>query len=408
MLTDRKGVLMPIRFGALAPRRRCAGLVVLAVTAYLGAIPAGAQQRPTAAVLIDKLCTGTLRPNEEDRLLGTISITVRATLKYNGGVFSPDLIDDAVQDAVRSTIAACPKIRAAGDPQRLGMAVEIARDATLKRMHDPKGDYSEKETAASTAADLSEELSVDEIDAWLDGLPTRQRSLALFLYSPHPNRKEVADAVGLPPAALTSEFGSVKGGLLRFFRSETDVAPPPPSPAGPAMQYSVAGATLGGLLKPPGAPPAATGSPPAKPPPTKPPPTGATPSNVRITGISQDIYAGWSLLATITGLPADRSLDVDAPILLEPDTPGRRRMIVVGVEEISDRHDQTRRFLLKAYAIDGDKEGSGLGDTFHLAATGIDNAQALATLNNRSLASIEVARCLWHDYGTGVDPGLCR
>ncbi len=397
---------MPSRFGALAARRWRACRVALAVTACLGAIPAAAQQRPTAAVLIDKLCTGTLRPNEEDRLLGTISITVRATLKYNGGVFSPDLIDDAVQDAVRSTIAACPKIRAASDPQRLGMAVEIARDATLKRMHDPKGDYSEKEIAASTAADLSEELSVDEIDAWLDGLPTRQRSLALFLYSPHPDRKEVADAVGLPPAALTSEFGSVKGGLLRFFRSETDVAPPPPSPAGPAMQYSVAGATLGGLLKPPSAP--APGSLPAGSSPVGSPPAGAARSNVRITGISQDIYAGWSLLATVTGLPADRSLDVEAPILLEPNTPGRRRMIVVGVEEISDRHDQTRRFLLKAYAIDGDKEGSGIGDTFHLAATGIDNAQALATLGNRSLASIEIARCLWHDYGTGVDPGLCR
>ena len=37
-----------------------------------------------------------LRPNEEDRLFGLISVTVRATIKYEGGV-SPDLIDDAVQ-----------------------------------------------------------------------------------------------------------------------------------------------------------------------------------------------------------------------------------------------------------------------------------------------------------------------
>src|SRR5947207_967916 len=52
------------------------------------------ETRPPAAVLLDRLCAETLRPNEEDRLFGLISITVRATIKYRGGVFDPDLIDD--------------------------------------------------------------------------------------------------------------------------------------------------------------------------------------------------------------------------------------------------------------------------------------------------------------------------
>ncbi|HEX3860273.1 MAG TPA: hypothetical protein VHY35_01110 [Stellaceae bacterium] len=367
--------------------------------------PAIAQQRPAAALLLDRLCADELRPNEEDRLFGTISITVRATIKYQAGVFSPDLIDDSVQDAVSAMMQACPKIRAINDAQRLGMAVELIRDATLKRMRDPKAHYSEKETEQATAADLSQELSAPEIDAWLDGLPPRQRSLALFLYASDVSRQEVAEAVGVPQAALVPEFSSVKGDLLKFFRSETNVAPPPPSPSGPPMEYRVAGATLTGLLAPKpaaGAPvPAGAGA----------ATSGLDPAGtptVRITGISSDVYAGWSLLATVRGLPADRSLDLDSPILVEPNAAGHRRMIVVGADEISDPHDSTRRFLLRAFSIDGDKEGAGLHDTFHLAAADIDNPLAQETLHNKSLASIEVARCLWHDYGTGDDPGLCH
>ena len=34
------------------------------------------ETRPPAAVLLDRLCAETLRPNEEDRLFGVISITV--------------------------------------------------------------------------------------------------------------------------------------------------------------------------------------------------------------------------------------------------------------------------------------------------------------------------------------------
>src|SRR5205823_15126420 len=120
-----------------------------------------------------------------------------------------------------------------------------------------------------------------------------------------------------------------------------------------------------------------------------------------------DVYAGWSLLATVTRLPPERSLELADPILLEPDKPGRRRMIAIGAEEISDPKDNPRRFLLKAFAIDADKEGASLGDGFHLGAS-LDNAAALETLRNPSLAAIEIARCLWHDYGTGPDPGLCR
>ena len=114
------------------------------------------------------------------------------------------------------------------------------------------------------------------------------------------------------------------------------------------------------------------------------------------------------MLATIRGLPADRNLELGEPILVEPDRPGHRRMIVVGLEEISDPHEASRRFLLKAFAIDADKEGAGLRDGFHLGAATVDNPEAHQTLRNPNLAAIEIARCLWHDYGTAADPGFCR
>ena len=69
---------------------------------------------------------------------------------------------------------------------------------------------------------------------------------------------------------------------------------------------------------------------------------------------------------------------------------------------------RSRRYLVKAYAIDGDKDGAGLHDGFHIAAGRIDNAAALRTLANHTLAAIETARCLGYDYGTAADPGFCR
>jgi len=155
------------------------------------------------------------------------------------------------------------------------------------------------------------------------------------------------------------------------------------------MQYREAGVRLTDLLRPNQRP--------------------VRPVTLRITGISGDVYAGWSLLATVSGLPAERTLDFGGPILLEPDGPGRKRMIVVGASEIgAPPHDGTRHFLLKAFAIDADRVGAGLHDAFHLAATTVDDPQVLRTLSNRSLSSIEIARCLAFEYHTGIDPGLCR
>ena len=380
-----------------APCKRLLRVVAGASLAagFLSAAPAGAQaptpERPPAAMLLERLCAQTLRPNEEDRLFGLISLTVRATIKYQGGVFSPDLIDDAVQDSLGVISGACPELAATDDFHRLGKAVELARDATLKRLRDAKAGYSIRQTETATAADLSEELSAPEIDAWLDALPARQRVLALLLYAAGQTPQEMAAAVGLPVPALAAASHRVKADLLKFFRAEADSAPPPPIPPGPAMAYREAGQTLAALLKPAAAPASAR-----------------PPATVRITGISGDIYAGWSLLATVTGFPADRSLEIDEPILVEPDRPGRRRMIVVAADEISDPHDASRRFLLKAFAIDADREGAGLHDGFHLGAATVDNPGARQTLRNPNLAAIEVARCLWHDYGTAGDPGFCR
>jgi len=77
---------------------------------------------------------------------------------------------------------------------------------------------------------------------------------------------------------------------------------------------------------------------------------------MRITGISPDIYSGWSLLATATGLPREQSLEIREPFLLEPDARGQKRMIVTGAAEITDPGDNPRRFLLKAFAIDAEEK----------------------------------------------------
>jgi DNA-directed RNA polymerase specialized sigma24 family protein len=193
------------RFFGYGMRLGCAlvaagGMVAGVAAGLLGAAPAAAQQRPDAAIVLERLCAETLRPNEEDRLFGLISLTVRATIKYHGGIFSPDLIDDAVQDSLYAITGACRQLAATDDPHRLGRAVELARDATLKRMQDAKAGYNVRQTEKATAADLSQELSAPEIDAWLDALPARQRVLALLLYAAGQTPQEMADAAGLPVA----------------------------------------------------------------------------------------------------------------------------------------------------------------------------------------------------------------
>ena len=187
---------------------------------------------------------------------------------------------------------------------------------------------------------MSEELSAPEIDAWLDGLPARQRVLALLLYAAGLTQQEMAEAVGLPVPALPSASHRVKTDLLKFFRAETDSAPPPPVAPGQAIRYREAGQGLAALLQPGAAPPA----------------TVRTPSTVRITGISNDVYAGWSLLATVRGLPAERTRVGNQ--LVESDRPGRRRMIVVAADDL-DPHDASRRSI-EAFAIDADKQRAGM------------------------------------------------
>ena len=383
---------MPSMPGAAADRARrifaCGARLFCALSIVVCVLVPGARAMPTEAMLLDRLCSQSLRANEEDRLYGLISITVRATIKYRGGVFSPDLIDDSVQDSLATILEACPTLAATDPTQRLGMAVGLISDATVKRMQNPRAGYSDRQTDRATAADLSQELSSLEIDAWLNALPARDRALAVFLYASNVTADEMAGAVGMPSTALATAFRGAKNSMLHFFRDEWGSVLPPPIPPGPAMEYQLAGASLADLLKAD---------------PTRP---AAAPA-MRITGISSDIYAGWSLLATVTGLPPERGLDFAGPILVEPNTPGRKRMIVVGVDEIGDPHDTPRRFLLKAFGIDADHDGAGLRDTFRLGPV-IDNPQARQTLANRGLTAIETARCLWFDYGTARDPGLCR
>jgi DNA-directed RNA polymerase specialized sigma24 family protein len=409
--------------------RRCCcsrtAFVAVLVIAAASFGSARAQVPSQTAVLLDKLCAQTLRTNEEDRLFGLISTAVRSTIKYRGGTFVPDLIDDAVQDSLDTMIESCPRISAADASQRLSIAVAIISDATTKLLgeaRNPDGNpYSARDMARVTAADLSEELSSQEIDTWLNSLPPRQRVVALFLYASDVTPREIAAAVGEPPGALVRESAASKADLLRFFRQEWEAIPLGGN-SGPAMQYREAGPTLTGLLKStpePVAQPIAARA--AAPPPEEmvdgePMPRGASiyttmpalTSSMRVTGISDDLYAGWSLLATITNLPRGQRVSIPEPFLLEPDGNGVKRVLVVDIAEIGDPYAVTRRFLLKAYAIDAQHDAAGLRDSFHLGTATIDNEEAKKTLANANLSSIEVARCLWFDYKTGEDPGLCR
>jgi DNA-directed RNA polymerase specialized sigma24 family protein len=392
----------------------------VASLAYIGA--AGAQQiGPQTVGLIDRLCAQTLRTNEEDRLYGMISLAVRATIRYRGGEFQPDVIDDAVQDSLDSMIEDCPELTEADPTKRLTMAVEIISDATTKVLQDVNtakatGDkdnpYLKKTQDKVTAADLSEELSSQEIDQWLNALPPRQRALSLFLYASDVSPQEIAAAVGESPSALGSQFNASKADLLHIFHEEWQE--PVSASNTPAIAFAFTGQGLAGLMKGGGAT-AAPASPtplastandvPPSLPPTAPPLDGAP--SLRVTGISDDLYAGWSLLATAYHLPRGQRISITEPFILQPDRSGMKRMLVTDIAEIGDPLSETRRFLLKAYAIDAEAEASGLRDSFHVGPP-LDNDEAKKTLSNHNLSSIEVARCLWHDFGTGQDPGLCR
>jgi len=357
-----------------------------AFAAMLLAVGCGAahgQTRPATAELLDHLCAKTLRANEEDRLYGTISVTVRATIKYEGGSYSPDLVDDAVQNAVEALTQNCPRFAATDDAHRLGIAIAVVRDETLKLLRVDPTFYPTGEMDKATAADLSQELSSREIDSWLDGLSPRQRALALFLYASGVTDDQVGAAVGAPPGQVSREIGDTKTSLLKFFREESDGGTGGPG-AGPSMEYREVGLPFLALLMP------------------------GRGESVVVTGISPDIYGGWSLLATVRGLWPGQSVDIREPFLLVPDAAGRKRMIVTDLQEIPQQRDGARRFLLKAFAIDGEGQAPGVGDALRLGAPNIANPEALRTLANNNLSYIEKTRCLWRDYGTGDDPGLCR
>jgi hypothetical protein len=65
-------------------------------------------------------------------------------------------------------------------------------------------------------------------------------------------------------------------------------------------------------------------------------------------------------------------------------------MVVTAVAEIGDPDAETRRFLLKACAIDADKNAAGLRDTFHIGPP-LDNADAKQVLADPKLTLIDGA-----------------
>jgi len=375
----------------------------------------------SAAVLIGRLCEDKLRHNEEDRLYGLISFTVRATLSYAKVKFTAGEIDDTVQDGLDALIKDCPHIEAIDRSHRLGLVIETIQGLALQRMEAhrhpgsraarlaPDDDSPPPQTpeerrlarraakplGTPNAADLSQELTSAEIDAWLDGLPPMQRALALFQYASDVTPQDEEAALGIAPIVLRKDATAAKTNLMSFFHEEEEGAPN--ATPSPPIQYREAGTQVAKLLE---VNATAAGAP------TPSDPHGPT---LQITGISGDLYAGWSLLAIATGLSPDKGLDIVAPVMLAVGEGDKeRRVLVVAADEITKPDAPIRRYLLKAYAIDGDGQGVGFHDTLHLVPGGINNAQAEKTLRAPGLANIEIARCLWHDYGTGPDPGLCR
>jgi DNA-directed RNA polymerase specialized sigma24 family protein len=401
-----------------ARRTAIVALIGAAIGLVAGLGDARAQIGPQAVVLIDRLCAQSLRTNEEDRLYGMISLAVRATIRYRGGEFRPDLIDDAVQDSLDGMIEDCPELTEADQSKRLTMAVEMISDATTKvldeaaaakRSGDKDNPYNKPLPDKLTAADLSQELSTPEIDQWLESQPPRQRALSLFLYASDVTPQDIAAAIGEPAGALTRQAAASKNDLMRLYRE--DWGDRPSGGRTPAMMYrETGGAGIAALMKASAGPapapaPAASTDDPAAPLPA-PRADGVLPA-LQVTGISNDLYAGWSLLATGRNLPRGQRLSISEPFVLQPDGQGIKRMVVTDIAEIGDPNAPVRHFLLKAYAIDAEADAAGLRDTFHVGPV-VDNEEAKKTLANNSLSSIEVARCLWHDYGTGQDPGLCR
>ncbi|HML10498.1 MAG TPA: hypothetical protein VK432_06520 [Stellaceae bacterium] len=398
----------------------------LAIGAGSGA--AKAQIGPKSVELIDRLCAQTLRNNEEDRLYGVISLAVRATISYRGGEFQRNVIDDAVQNSLDALLGDCPKLTAADPSKRVDMAVNVISDTTTKLLNnataarksgDRESPYLKKPAGKNTAADISEELSTQEIDQWLNSMPPRERALSLFLYASNVTPAQIAEAVGEKPGTIAHQLGASRADLMHIFNENWEEPLSGPN-AEPAIKYTESGEGFAAVMastERSASPPAASSSqapgtaaeatePPPAPTPNKDEPKNGL-AGLRVTGISDMVYAGWSLLATAQGLPREQRVSINQPFLLEPDSPGIKRMLVTDIAEIGDPKAETRRFLLKAYAIDGDKDGAGLHDSFHVGKA-LDNPEAQKTLANPDLTSIEVARCLWHDYGTGPDPGLCR
>ncbi|HEY1797957.1 MAG TPA: hypothetical protein VGG57_17725 [Stellaceae bacterium] len=404
---------------AVAAAAPPAPVIVPAPVAAVAPPPVGGAVREldsepwSAAVLLGRLCDNTLRHNEEDRLAGLVSFTVRSTLSYDKRKFTGAEIDDLVQDGIDALLRDCPRIEATDRAHRLGLVIETMQALALRRIEDrkhPRAQYAtgdgpplspaerrlvrraQKPLGTPTAADLSQELTASEIDGWLDGLSPIQRALALFQYASDVTPQEEEAALGIAPTVLRKDATVAKANLMTYFRQDEEaapnVAPRPP------IEYREAGTPVTKLLEV-----SAAGAGPSA-------PQGAA---IRITGISADLLAGWSLLAIATGLPPDRGLDITAPVMLAVgEGEQRRRVLVVAAAEMTQPYAPIRRYLLKAYAIDGDGQGVGYHDALHLVPGGINNAEAERTLHQPGLAQIEIARCLWHDYGTGPDPGLCR
>ncbi len=311
-----------------------------------GPFEARQRHRPRRPAFAHKSCATT---EEDSALYGLISLTSSALppLASDAAKFRADQLDDYVQDALDKVSKDCPRIVTLNPARRLsGAVIADIRNAALRRLEESK--HPVQSAAASpldrieaaelkeerklqrrasgplgkaTAADLSQELTSWEIDAWLDGLPPLQRTMALFEYASDVTPKDVAEALGVTEPTLKRDALGARARLLSYIHEDDDNALAPSSRK--PMEYRIAGMPIGGLMQPLPAP-------------------GVPRPSLRITGISTDLYAGWSLLATVVGLPSDKGLDLAGPMMVATDGTGERRMIVTAVASSKSPNPTTR------------------------------------------------------------------
>jgi hypothetical protein len=117
-----------------------------------------------------------------------------------------------------------PNLTAADAAKRADVAIDVISDtptrvletdAAARKGGDKESRSPRRPAVKVTAADLSQELSSQEIDQWLDPPPPRERALSLFLYASNVTPKEITEAAGEEPGAIAHQLSASRADLLQ-------------------------------------------------------------------------------------------------------------------------------------------------------------------------------------------------